>query len=290
MDSKRRGGKAMAVGLVLTVIACGGGQAVTTTTGDSTDEELFEPFDPGQFGSPTDITNQFLPMPPGSQLIYEGFTIADGEEIPHRVVWTVTDLTKQIGDVRTVVLWEEDYQEGEILEAEIAFFAEDDLGNVWLLGEYPEEYENGEIVATPAWISGFQDARPGIILPADPELGTPSYAQGWGPAVEWYDRGQVFAVGESTCVASGCYEDIVVIDEFSLVEPHFFQVKSYAPGVGLVQVGWKGPDPDQETLELVEIRQLSPEELAAARAAALELEARAYELNPAVYGTTPPAE
>jgi hypothetical protein len=282
--------------LVLGLAACGSSATTTTTSSTTTaadstsDEELFEDFDSASFSNPTEVDNNWLPMRPGSQLIYEGFTAADGEEIPHRVVWTLTNLTKQIGDVRTVVLWEEDYAEGELQEAEIAFFAQDDAGNVWLFGEYPEEYEEGELVASPAWISGFQDARPGIILQGDPQPGTPSYAQGWGPAVEWYDRGQVFEVGASTCVATGCYDDVVVIDEFDLTEPNFFQVKYYAPGVGLVQVGWKGPDPDQETLELVEIRQLEEDELAEARASALELEAHAYELNAAVYGETPPAE
>jgi hypothetical protein len=59
---------------------------------------------------------------------------------------------------------------------------------------------------------------------------------------------------------------------------------------GNVRVGWKGPDPDQETLELVELIELGPEGLAEARAAALELEARGYELNPNAYGKTPPIE
>ena len=49
-----------------------------------------------------------------------------------------------------------------------------------------------------------------------------------------------------------------------------------------MRVGWKGPDPDQETLELVEIVQLTAEEMAGVRAAAFELEKRAYELDKAV--------
>ena len=57
------------------------------------------------------------------------------------------------------------------------------------LGEYPEEYEEGEIVKHPAWIAGFQGALPGIHMPAAPAIDTPSYAQGWGPKVGWDDRG-----------------------------------------------------------------------------------------------------
>ena len=42
-----------------------------------------------------------------------------------------------------MVVWERDYTEGEEVEAELAFFAQDNYGNVWHMGEYPEEYENG---------------------------------------------------------------------------------------------------------------------------------------------------
>ena len=57
-----------------------------------------------------------------------------------RVVSTVTDLSKWIDGVRTLVIWEKDYTAGKLGESEIAFFAQDKAGNVWLLGEYPEEF------------------------------------------------------------------------------------------------------------------------------------------------------
>ena len=281
----------LAATLPLMMWACSGGSVATTTTASvETSEELFEDFASATFGSSTEIDNQWWPLAPGTQFVYEGVTRIDGEEIPHRLISTITDLTKVIGDVRTVVLWEEDYQDGVLLEAELAFFAQDDGGNIWHLGQYPEEYEEGEIVATPSWIAGVEEARAGIFMPSDPRPETPSYSQGWGPAVEWYDRAQVFEAGQSTCVAAGCYEEVLLIDEFDLVEPNFFQVKYYAPGVGIVKVGWKGPDPEQEELELVEVIQLNAEGLAEARASALELETRAYELSKNVYGTTDPAE
>jgi len=41
-----------------------------------------------------------------------------------------------IAGVQTLVLWERDYIAGELGESEIAFFAQDNAGNVWELGEY----------------------------------------------------------------------------------------------------------------------------------------------------------
>jgi hypothetical protein len=92
--------------------------------------------------SSTHITNQWLPLKPGSKLIYKGSAIPEGEKtrVKRRVVSTVTDLSKWIDGVRTLVIWEKDYTAGKLGESEIAFFAQDKAGNVWLLGEYPEEF------------------------------------------------------------------------------------------------------------------------------------------------------
>jgi hypothetical protein len=253
-------------------------------------ENQLEDFDPSNFDDPTNIDNPWFPLIPGMQYIYEGFTEEGGRSVPHRVIFTVTNLTKEIAGVRTVVIWDQDISEGELVEAELAFFAQDNDGNVWHLGQYPEVYEEGKLVETPAWITGFKGARAGISMKVEPRLGTSSYSQGWGPAVNWTDRAQVALMGQKTCVPSGCYENVLVIEEFSREEPDAFQLKYYAHGVGNVQVGWKGEDATKETLELIEIVQLSPEELEDVRVQALELEKRAYRFSKEVYDQTAPIE
>lgn len=261
-----------------------------TTGSTEATEQRWEVFDRNNFDQSTTIENEWFPLQPGTQFIYEGSSVEDGKRLPHRVVFTVTDLTKVIDGVRTVVVWDRDYSAGELVETELALFAQDDDGNVWHLGQYPEEYENGEFLDAPAWIAGFQNARPGISMKAKPEPGAPSYSQGWGPAVNWTDRAQVYRTGEKTCVPVDCYEDVLVMEEFSEEEPGAFQLKYYAPGVGNVRVGWTGDDPSRETLKLVKLVQLGAEELADVRAAALKLEKRAYTLSKDVYAHTSPAE
>ena len=262
----------------------------TSACGRETSEPEFGEFEPGNFSEPTRIDNEWLPLQPATQWIYEGTTMEDGESLPRRIEFTVTDLTKDIAGVRTVVAWIVDYSDGEVVEKEIAFYAQDDEGNVWYLGEYPEEYEDGEFVAAPAWIAGLQDARAGIKMWAEPSLGASATFQGWGPAVDWTDYAQVDQLGQQTCVPVDCYDDVLVIAESSLGETDAFQLKYYARGVGEVRVGWRGEDSAPEELELVELVQLSPEALARIRAEALELERHAYEISNEVYGQTLPAE
>ena len=257
---------------------------VTLSNGETV--PLFEEIDRENFTNPTSITNQFLPVQPGMRYVYEGFTREDGETVPHRLIFTVTDLTKVIDGINSVVIWDVDYSDGELVETELAFYAQDDFGNVWRMGEYPEEWEEGVFIEAPSWIAGIQDAQPGIAMTAIPLVSSTSYSQGFGPAVGFTDRAFVAQVTASTCVAVDCYTGVLVTDEFNDEEPEAHQLKYYARGVGNVRVGWHGDDSSIEELELVEVIRLTAEEMAQVRDAALLLEERAYILDTDVYGLT----
>jgi hypothetical protein len=176
----------------------------------------------------------------------------------------------------------------KLIESELVFFAQDDAGNVWHLGQLRETYDETEFVGGRAWLGGTDGAKAGIMMKADPRAGTPGYAQGYAPApFDWNDVGRVDKVGQKTCVRTGCYKDVVVISEGSTEEgPDAEQLKYHAPGVGFVRVGWRGTGEKlRETLELTEIVKLDAKALAEARAEALAIEKRAY-----IYGRTAPAE
>jgi hypothetical protein len=240
------------------------------------------------------ITNKYLPLKPGMRLIYKGSAIPEDQKtrVKRRVVTTVTDLSKWIDGVRTLVIWEKDYTAGELGESELAFFAQDKAGNVWLVGEYPEEYENRKVVDAPTWISGRKGAHAGIAMLANPKVGSPDYAQGFAPPpVEFIDRARVYKKGQKTCVPVECYKDVLVIEEFEKGVPGVFHLKYYAPKVGLVKVGWRGANEEEkETLALVKRQQLSSKAMAKARKTALNLDNRAYKRSADVYGKTPPAK
>jgi len=240
------------------------------------------------------ISNQYLPLKPGTKLIYKGSAIPEGEKtrVKRRVVSTVTDLSKWIDGVRTLVIWERDFTAGKLGESELAFFAQDKAGNVWLLGEYPEEYENRKFVDAPTWISGQKGAHAGIAMLANPKVGSPDYSEGFAPPpVEFVDRARVYKKGQKTCVPLKCYKNVLVIEEFEQGVPGVFHLKYYAPKVGLVKVGWRGANEvEKETLELVKRQQLSKKELAKARNKALKLDNRAYKRSAEVYGKTPKAK
>jgi hypothetical protein len=253
-------------------------------------DPIFVEFDPTRFEDSARVTHELLPLEPGRKWVLEGTTIDDeGDKEIRRIEFYVTGLTKKIDGISTTVAYINDYSDGELVESEIAFYAQDKDGNVWYFGEYPEEYENEKFVAAKAWIHGFEDAKAGLSMKASPAVGEQSYYQGWGPAVGWSDFANVMELGQESCVPVACYKDVVVIHESNLTEKGAFQVKYYAPGVGNFRVGWTGNDAAQEELELVEFVTLDAGALAKLNARALALEKRAYEISD-VYKQTAPAE
>lgn len=285
----------LALSVPVLVAGCAGNKAKTEAPPAPAATEAgapkLEAFDAAVFETPTQVTNVWMPLKPGLHLVYEGLTVEDdGTTVPHKFESYVTDLTKEIGGVKSVVVWDLDYSDGELVEAELAFFAQDQAGNVWRMGEYPEEYDGKKLIAHPAWIHGFEDARAGIMMQAAPAVGTPDYSQGWGPKVHWTDRAQVDSMGVRTCVPVDCYDDVLVTAETSQTEVNAHQLKYYARGIGGVYVGWRGAgEKTKETLALVKIETLDASKLAEVRAKALELEASAYKNSPDLYGKTPPS-
>jgi hypothetical protein len=249
-------------------------------------------YTPDRFADSADVEHRWYPLRPGMRLDYRGSSVEGGERLFHGVTIIVTDLTKRIDGVDNVVVWERDYTDEELVETELALFAQDEEGHIWHMGEYPEEWEDGEFDKAPAWVHGKAGATAGITIPAVPELGTPEFAQGFAPKpINWDDHGKVHLTDQRVCVPEDCYSDVVVIEEFEPSIPQAWQDKYYAPGIGVAKVGWRGKnDESKEVLELVDFRTLTDEELAEVRADALALEERAYRISKDVWAKTPPAQ
>ena len=262
---------------------------LATPTTQSPDAVTEKDFDRAGFPAEPRVDNQWYPLTPGMKYVLEGRSNRGRGVLPHRVVTTVTDLTKVVDGVRAVVLWDQDINDGVLEESELAFQAQDSSGNVWLLGEYPEVYDDGRFEGAPdTWISGVDGATPGVLMRADPRPGTFSYLEGLAPSIEFQDRAKVSRTGLRTCVPAKCYDDVLLIDEWNPLEPgSAHQLKYYARGVGNVRVGAVG-DPEAEELVLISAARLSPAALAQARARALALERHAYTVSK-VYRGTPPA-
>jgi hypothetical protein len=272
------------------------GSASPTATGTADASELCGPgsaiiFDLGEFQQSPKLDNKWFPLKPGSQYTTTGDVKSAEGTTKRTVTHTVTGLTKVIDGVKTLVMWDRDYADGELVEAELAFFAQTESGTVWLFGEYPEEFENGKFTGAPStFIHSIDGAQAGIAMQAEPRTGTAEYVQAHAAKVDFLDCGKVFQENQRVCVPTGCYDDVLVIDEHNPLEPAVgHQRKYYSAGTGLVKVTAVGGE-NQETLDLVKVEQLSDAKLKEVNQEAMKLDQHAYTVSKNVYAKTAKAE
>ena len=196
-------------------------------------------------------------------------------------------MTKWVNHVRTVVIWDRDFQDGELAEEELAFMAQDDQGNVWSMGEYPEEHEDGESrPRAPGWRA---TTAPPPASSCRPTRGPdPAYIQGRSADIEFFDKAKVAKTNQSVCVPVDCYNGVLVVDEWDpTAQPEDgHQFKYHAPGVGVVKIVGKG-GVEQERSTLTKLRTLNDDQMAAARDRVFQLDKHAYKLAKDVYANTP---
>ena len=233
-------------------------------------------FDAKNFGELYHV-NPWFPMTAGVQTVQRGFVTVGSRRVPHIKITTVTDVTKKIDGVRTVLVVDTDVDDGQVSETAIDYLAQDVGGNVWYLGSYTEAYESGQFLnAEDAWLAGVNGAAVGLLFPGDPTVGGPSFMQVSIPGGE-QSSAQVVKMGAKTCVPYDCFSDVVVVEE------NGSEHKYWAPGIGGILTEPLSGDA-QETEELINIKELSAEALAEISKEALRLDAHAAQVAPTVFG------
>ena len=192
------------------------------------------------------ITNRYFPLTPGTTYVYDG--TKDGVAQHNEV--TVTHDSKTVVGVKCVVVHDVVTQEGKLHEETFDWYAQDDAGNVWYFGEDSKEYENGAVTSTKgSWEAGVDGAQPGIVMEGVPRVGD-TYRQEYY-AGEAEDMAKVLSVGESKTVPAGSYQDVVITEDFTALEPDRVEHKYFAPGVGFISGTRVKGSPEQ--IDLVRI-------------------------------------
>ncbi len=191
------------------------------------------------------VTNAYFPLTPGTTWQYRAQTSRGVETITVEVL----PGKQTVNGVAATVVRDRVYLNGNLLEDTFDWYAQDNEGNVWYVGEATKEYANGVVVSTEgSWEWGVDGALPGIQMWANPsaKVGI-EYRQEYykGKAEDW---GKVISVGEAATVPFGSFANCITIEEWVGLdpgEPH--DTKQYCPGVGNVSGGRPGAG-DREVL------------------------------------------
>ena len=216
---------AITFAVLLLVAACGGEEQTQTQSLPQGSEQV--ELDPAEFT--TEIDNPYWPMQPGSRWVYR----EHGENGDLQVVVTVTDRKKVVDGIDALVVRDVVTENGEVIEDTFDWYAQDDDGNVWYLGEDTKEYEDGKVVSTSgSWEAGVDGAQAGILVPAEPEPGMKYRQEHYEGEAE--DRGEVLSVDAKATVPFGSFTDMLQTKDTTPLEPDLVEHKYYARGVGPV--------------------------------------------------------
>jgi hypothetical protein len=220
------------------VAACGGDGESSNSNGSTepasattTLPQGSEPVDLNPADFTIDIDNPYWPMSPGSKWVYSE---TDTEGTIEKVVVEVTDETKMIANgIEARVIRDTVSEDGVPVEITDDWYAQDSDGNIWYLGEYVTNYENGEVVDhSGSFEAGVDGAQAGIAMPANPEPGL-TYRQEYYKG-EAEDKAGVITVGEEQVQVPFGYfnEGILMTRDLVPTEPKVQELKFYAPGIG----------------------------------------------------------
>jgi hypothetical protein len=222
--------KRIAVAATLTLgVAAWGAQAAERGSGDLPRGGERVKLDPADFT--TRIDNPYSPMPPGSRWVYRETDTGGGVQ---RIVVRVTRRTKRIANgVRARVVRDTVTERGRLVEDTFDWYAQDQIGNVWYLGEDTTEYENGRAVSKDgSWEAGVDGAQAGVVMPARPRPGLTYRQEHYEGEAE--DRARVLSLDDQAQVPAGHFARTLTTKDWNPLEPKVLEYKLYARGVGLV--------------------------------------------------------
>lgn len=201
------------------------------------------------FSQSTRIDNPYLPLIPGDVYTYSVQT----DEGTERIIVEVLDDTRVVAGITTRVVRDRVFLDDVLIEDTFDWFAQDDEGNVWYMGETVDNYEyddNGELIEinnNGSWEAAVNGAQPGITMPTIPRVGD-SYRQEYLPG-EAEDLGAIVAVDVTVELRDGAtYQTLKTRDWNPLDSEAGNEFKYYAQGVGLVREEEEGGD---EQVDLV---------------------------------------
>lgn len=186
-----------------------------------------------KFSHPRDITNPWLPLSSLKQDILEGSE--EGKKLRiERTIKPEIHKTFKIGKqkVESLVMEDREFENGELAEVTLDYFAQADDGTVLYLGEDVNEYKDGKVSGhSGAWLLGKQTKIPGIMMPPDPRIGDKFRPEDVGAITREDD--EIMSFSETVKVPAGTYENCLKVKE--ILSDGKTEYKLHAKGIGVVK-------------------------------------------------------
>jgi hypothetical protein len=191
---------------------------------DSARLDLYMP----TFSNPTQVNNPLFPVSVQESVLLLG--TVDGKAFRTEVTLLVEHrIIEWAGQrIEALVSQYDAFLDGQIEEIAYDFYAQDDAGNVWYLGEEVFNFADGQITDTHGtWLAG-RDAPGAMIMPAQPRLGDVYRPENAPPLV--FEEVTVTAVDQTFDGPLGPVPGGIVVHEVHMDGTS--EDKQFAPGYG----------------------------------------------------------
>lgn len=224
-----------------------GGLLLSAITTAAWSDTLEFDFGAATFSSPTVVDNDYWPLSSLPAAVYFSES-DDGCEVSEVIVSGATrsGFAAPYGDIEAIVVGDREWVDAEctgeyvLAEATEDWFAQDDDGNVWYLGEDTVAWddENDCLTSGGAWEAGVDGALAGVVILGSPAVGR-SYQQEYY-AGEAEDRAKVLRLDAPVSIAFGDYDGCMKTKEYTPLSPGEIEHKYYCRlsqgGFGLMLV------------------------------------------------------
>jgi hypothetical protein len=210
-----------------------------------------EPIQPGAYTKAID--NPYFPIGTMRTLEYAGEERdADtGEAVATANTISVLTDARTVAGVEVLVVKDEAFAEGELMESTLDYFAQHEDGAVYYFGEDVDNYEDGVLVDHEgSWIAGEGANLPGVFMPGEPVVGV-RFDQERAPGIA-EDHSTVLETGLTVTVPAGTFTDCIKTEDIDPIGMAT-ENKWYCRDVGLVM-----EQAEDERLELVRFTRAEP--------------------------------
>lgn len=186
-------------------------------------------------GLSAEVDHIFMPLTIVTTKVFEGEEKDpdSGETITLRVEEEVQTEPVIVGDTEVTAVEVHEYEDGELVERTLDYYAQGPDGAVYYMGEDVDDYEDGEISGhSGEWLAGVDGNLPGVFLPAEPETGD-VFEQERVPGIA-EDSSTVVALGVEITAPAGTFTGCMETEDVNPLDDAV-EHKFYCPGVGLVR-------------------------------------------------------
>lgn len=171
--------------------------------------------------------NRYFILEPGYQL-----TLENGKG--SKLVITVLNETKRIGNVETRIIEENESENGRTVEISRNYFAVCNRNNsIFYFGEDVEIFKNNKIISNEGAWTAVGNNKAGVAMPGIILIGS-RYHQEIAPGIAM-DRAEIVSNSETRTTPAGIFTNCLKTEETNALKPKEKEFKFYAPGIGLIQ-------------------------------------------------------